>query len=49
MAIHVKGGPGVGASRWLYTTNPVYTQADPAVLYFLTLGFLVPKIAYERV
>lgn len=47
--IDVEVGIGVPADRWIYTSNDVYLQLNPALLEIFSYGSLAPKIARYRI
>ena len=38
-----------GSSRWVFTTNPVYVDLEPARLFMISGGALSPAIRQERI
>ena len=44
--IDVPSAPGVPATKWVYTTRPVFLFLEPAMLQFLSMGLLNPPLLH---
>ncbi len=46
VTIDVHSTPGVRASRWVYTTRPIFLYLQPALIEFLSAGLLNPTLKH---
>ena len=46
VAIDVPAAPGIPATKWIYTTRPIFLFFEPAILHFLSFGVLTPPVVH---